>query len=79
MAVGVCVLGMCVWCVAVLYTAAEYLPLSFNQSLLVQLSPKECVVTAGGSNNADAAKLHQVISRAGVLLTERKKGAFFIS
>ena len=43
-----------------------------KQALIVQLSPKECVV-AGGD---DLGRLHAVIERSGLLLTERKKSEF---
>ena len=43
------------------------------------MSPKECLVTASSGSKTEAAKLHQVISRSGVLLTERKKGSLSLA
>ena len=43
------------------------------QAMLMQLGPRECLLIAG-DNRAEAVKLRQVIERAGILVTERKKG-----
>ena len=40
--------------------------------MLVQLSPKECLVVAN-DNSGEASKLHHALKRSGVLLTERKR------
>jgi DNA mismatch repair protein MSH2 len=45
------------------------------ETLLVQLSPKECVMAANDST-PDGIRLFQVVSRSGVVVTERKKGEF---
>jgi DNA mismatch repair protein MSH2 len=44
------------------------------ETLLVQLSPKECVMAANDST-PDGIRLFQVVSRSGVVVTERKKGS----
>ncbi|KAK3741792.1 hypothetical protein QZH41_001548 [Actinostola sp. cb2023] len=45
------------------------------EALLVQLGPKECLLVQHDTN-ADASKMHEVIRRSNVLITERKKGEF---
>ena len=42
------------------------------QSILVQLAPKECLLSASDSI-ADGSKLRQVVQRCNILITERKK------
>ena len=44
----------------------------FVQALVVQLSPKEAVVVAGDST-PDCSKVKEVLTRSGLLITERKK------
>ncbi|XP_014768650.1 DNA mismatch repair protein Msh2 [Octopus bimaculoides] len=44
------------------------------EALIVQLGPKECVVCTSEIN--DSAWLKQVITRSGLLITEKKKGDF---
>ncbi|KAK0143789.1 DNA mismatch repair protein Msh2 [Merluccius polli] len=45
------------------------------ESLLVQISPKECLL-AQGDGNSDGAKLKEVVQRGGVLVSDRKKAEF---
>jgi len=40
--------------------------------MLVQLSPRECVV----DNSSEAGRLRHTLQRSGVLITERRKGDF---
>ena len=42
------------------------------QAFLVQMMPKECLLTP--ENSTDTQRLKQVLERSGVLVTERKKG-----
>lgn len=50
------------------------------ETLLVQLSPKEAVVTAGGGDAAAAEldNFNRVLQRMNLLVTERKKAEFTI-
>ena len=43
------------------------------QSLIVQLTPKECLLVAN-DNSAEGRRLYQCLSRSNVLITERKRG-----
>ncbi|KAE8284181.1 DNA mismatch repair protein Msh2 MutS protein-like protein 2 [Larimichthys crocea] len=45
------------------------------ESLLVQISPKECLL-AQGEGNADGNKLREVVQRGGVLVSDRKRAEF---
>ncbi|XP_022598629.1 DNA mismatch repair protein Msh2 [Seriola dumerili] len=45
------------------------------ESLLVQLSPKECLL-AQGDGNADGNKLREVVERGGMLVSDRKRAEF---
>ncbi|KAM9837301.1 DNA mismatch repair protein Msh2 [Aulostomus maculatus] len=45
------------------------------ESLLVQISPKECLL-AQGDGNADGNKLREVVQRGGVLVSDRKRADF---
>ncbi|XP_047464338.1 DNA mismatch repair protein Msh2 [Mugil cephalus] len=45
------------------------------ESLLVQISPKECLL-AQGEGNADGNKLREVVERGGVLVSDRKRADF---
>lgn len=45
------------------------------ESLLVQLSPKECLLPQG-DNSTETAKLREVVQRGGVLVSDRKKAEF---
>ncbi|XP_046887769.1 DNA mismatch repair protein Msh2 [Hypomesus transpacificus] len=45
------------------------------ESLLVQISPKECLLPQG-DNSSDTAKLREVVQRGGVLLSDRKRAEF---
>ncbi|XP_036936928.1 DNA mismatch repair protein Msh2 [Acanthopagrus latus] len=45
------------------------------ESLLVQISPKECLL-AQGEGNADGSKLREVVQRGGVLVSDRKRAEF---
>lgn len=45
------------------------------ESLLIQLGVKECLL-ASGTNDPDADRLHRVVDRCGVIITEHKKGDF---
>ncbi|XP_042363593.1 DNA mismatch repair protein Msh2 [Plectropomus leopardus] len=45
------------------------------ESLLVQISPKECLL-AQGESNADGSKLREVVERGGVLVSDRKRAEF---
>ncbi|XP_056152953.1 DNA mismatch repair protein Msh2 [Lampris incognitus] len=45
------------------------------EALLVQISPKECLL-AQGDGNTNGSKLQEVVQRGGVLVSERKKGEF---
>ncbi|KAK2820555.1 hypothetical protein Q5P01_023514 [Channa striata] len=45
------------------------------ESLLVQISPKECLL-AQGEANADGNKLREVVQRGGMLVSDRKKTEF---
>ncbi|XP_071317884.1 DNA mismatch repair protein Msh2 [Trachinotus anak] len=45
------------------------------ESLLVQLSPKECLL-AQGEANADSNKLREVVERGGMLVSDRKRAEF---
>ena len=43
------------------------------QACLVQLGPRECLL-AGSDLHSEAGRLRQMLSRCGVLITDRKKG-----
>ena len=43
------------------------------QACLVQLGPKECLLV-GRDAHSDAGKLRQMVTRCGVLVTDRKRG-----
>ncbi|XP_029954685.1 DNA mismatch repair protein Msh2 [Salarias fasciatus] len=45
------------------------------ESLLVQISPKECLLVQG-EGNADGSKLREVVQRGGVLVSDRKRAEF---
>ncbi|XP_074518944.1 DNA mismatch repair protein Msh2 [Halichoeres trimaculatus] len=45
------------------------------ESLLVQISPKECLLVQGEGNN-DGSKLREVVQRGGMLLSDRKRAEF---
>ncbi|XP_028286719.1 DNA mismatch repair protein Msh2 isoform X2 [Parambassis ranga] len=45
------------------------------ESLLVQISPKECLL-AQGEGNAEGTKLREVVQRGGVLVSDRKRADF---
>ncbi|XP_013862520.1 DNA mismatch repair protein Msh2 [Austrofundulus limnaeus] len=45
------------------------------ESLLVQISPKECLL-AQGECSADGSKLREVVQRGGMLVSDRKKAEF---
>ncbi|XP_006791330.2 DNA mismatch repair protein Msh2 [Neolamprologus brichardi] len=45
------------------------------ESLLVQISPKECLL-AQGEANADGSKLREVVQRGGMLVSHRKRAEF---
>ncbi|XP_071380058.1 DNA mismatch repair protein Msh2 isoform X1 [Centroberyx affinis] len=45
------------------------------ESLLVQISPKECLL-AQGDGNSDSAKLREVVQRGGMLVSDRKRAEF---
>uniref|UniRef100_A0A671YV98 DNA mismatch repair protein MSH2 n=1 Tax=Sparus aurata TaxID=8175 RepID=A0A671YV98_SPAAU len=45
------------------------------ESLLVQISPKECLL-AQGEGNTDGSKLREVVQRGGVLVSDRKRAEF---
>nr|XP_046232402.1 DNA mismatch repair protein Msh2 [Scatophagus argus] len=45
------------------------------ESLLVQISPKECLL-AQGEGNADSSKLREVVQRGGMLVSDRKRAEF---
>ncbi|XP_049419987.1 DNA mismatch repair protein Msh2 [Epinephelus fuscoguttatus] len=45
------------------------------ESLLVQISPKECLL-AQGEGSADGSKLREVVERGGVLVSDRKRAEF---
>ncbi|KAG8009210.1 DNA mismatch repair protein Msh2 [Nibea albiflora] len=45
------------------------------ESLLVQISPKECLL-AQGEGNTDGNKLREVVQRGGVLVSDRKRAEF---
>ncbi|KAM3591397.1 uncharacterized protein V6R79_001399 [Siganus canaliculatus] len=45
------------------------------ESLLVQISPKECLL-AQGEGNADGSKLREVVQRGGMLVSDRKRADF---
>ncbi|XP_056285189.1 DNA mismatch repair protein Msh2 isoform X1 [Pseudoliparis swirei] len=45
------------------------------ESLLVQISPKECLL-AQGEGNTDGNKLREVVQRGGVLISDRKRSEF---
>ena len=43
------------------------------QACLVQLGPKECLLVSP-DHHSDAGRVRQMLSRSGVLITDRKKG-----
>ncbi|KAM7381423.1 hypothetical protein PAMA_012315 [Pampus argenteus] len=45
------------------------------ESLLVQISPKECLL-AQGEGNTDGSKLREVVQRGGMLVSDRKRADF---
>uniref|UniRef100_A0A3Q1F017 DNA mismatch repair protein MSH2 n=1 Tax=Acanthochromis polyacanthus TaxID=80966 RepID=A0A3Q1F017_9TELE len=45
------------------------------ESLLVQISPKECLL-AQGDGNTDGSKLREVVQRGGMLISDRKRAEF---
>ncbi|XP_033466389.1 DNA mismatch repair protein Msh2 [Epinephelus lanceolatus] len=45
------------------------------ESLLVQISPKECLL-AQGEGSTDGSKLREVVERGGVLVSDRKRAEF---
>ncbi|KAI3365117.1 hypothetical protein L3Q82_010238 [Scortum barcoo] len=45
------------------------------ESLLVQISPKECLL-AQGEGNTDGGKLREVVQRGGMLVSDRKRAEF---
>uniref|UniRef100_A0AAX7VD43 DNA mismatch repair protein MSH2 n=1 Tax=Astatotilapia calliptera TaxID=8154 RepID=A0AAX7VD43_ASTCA len=45
------------------------------ESLLVQISPKECLL-AQGEANTDGSKLREVVQRGGMLVSDRKRAEF---
>ncbi|XP_029383227.1 DNA mismatch repair protein Msh2 [Echeneis naucrates] len=45
------------------------------ESLLVQITPKECLL-AQGEGNADGNKLREVVERGGILVSDRKRAEF---
>ncbi|XP_053196773.1 DNA mismatch repair protein Msh2 [Scomber japonicus] len=45
------------------------------ESLLVQISPKECLL-AQGDGNTDSSKLREVVERSGMLVSDRKRAEF---
>ncbi|XP_061763492.1 DNA mismatch repair protein Msh2-like isoform X1 [Nerophis ophidion] len=45
------------------------------ESLLVQISPKECLL-AQGDGNVDGSKLREIVQRGGVLVSDRKRAEF---
>jgi len=47
------------------------------ESVIVQLAPKECLLSALSDSDARAANLRQLLERSNVAVTERKKGSFF--
>ncbi|XP_033113304.1 DNA mismatch repair protein Msh2-like [Anneissia japonica] len=47
------------------------------EALLVQLSPKECLLeSVGGDSSPEANKLKQILMRSNILVTERKRSEF---
>ncbi|KAF7664837.1 hypothetical protein LDENG_00163590 [Lucifuga dentata] len=45
------------------------------ESLLVQISPKECLLSQG-DGNTDSTKLREVVQRGGMLVSDRKRAEF---
>ncbi|XP_037319354.2 DNA mismatch repair protein Msh2 [Pungitius pungitius] len=45
------------------------------ESILVQISPKECLL-AQGESNTDSVKLREVVQRGGILISDRKRAEF---
>lgn len=55
------------------FTDDEYF--SHTESMMIKVSPKECILMIDG-NNSDVEQLKKVVERCGILVTMRKKSEF---
>jgi len=70
---GLILVTLILWFALLLTLVVLLLLLFCLKALIVQLTPKECLLPSG-DNSTEFSRLKEVLERSGLLVTERKRG-----